>query len=260
MTFEQEVDAIRAEYARREVAPQISGEYSFLNPVHAALVLDRERAILGALSEHLPLPLNEAEILDVGCGVGMSLGFLATYGAAASNLHGVDILEHRIAAATRQFPSFNVALSDGATLPFPDASFDLVQQITMLSSVHDTALRERIAAEMVRVLRPGGLLLSYDVAPVGIVPRVLDRGLRLLRREGEAQEEGQAGKKVELTPVHALGEEELRQLFAPFEVLELERLTPYRPLVERLVRRRALVGTLLGARRWPSALLFVARR
>ena len=259
MTFEQEVEAIRAEYARREVAPQISGEYSFLNPVHAALVLDRERAILNALAAHLTLPLNKAEILDVGSGAGTSLALLAAYGATSSNLHGVDILEQRIAAATRQFPSFDVVLGDGAIIPVPEETFDLVQQITMLSSVHNASLRERIAAEMVRVLRPGGLLLSYDVASVGLVPRVLNRGLRLIGREQAGQDEGPA-EETELTPVHSLEEEELRRLFAPLEVLVIERLTPYRPLVERLVRRRALAGALIGARRWPSALLYVARR
>lgn len=259
MKFEREVDAIRAEYARRGVAPQIGDEYSFLNPVHAALVLDRERAILSALAAHLTVPLNKAEILDVGCGVGTSLALLAAYGATSSNLHGVDILDPRVAAAHQAFPIFDVVLGDGVTLPFPDSSFDLVQQITMLSSVHDPRLRARLAGEMVRVVRPGGLVLSYDVAPVGVAPRMLNRGLRLVRRETNAQSQRPVVEETSLTPVHPLDEQELRQVFAPLETLELERLTSYRPLVERLVHRRALVGALLGSGSWPSALLYVGR-
>lgn len=258
--FEHEVQSICDEYARRSVAPQIAGEYSLFNPVHAALVLDRERAILAALSSALAAPLEQAEILDVGCGSGTSLALLAAYGATASNLHGVDILEQRVVAAHRAFPAFDVRLGDGSTLPFPDASFDLVQQITMLSSVHDPSLRARLAEEMVRVVRPGGIVLSYDVAPVGIVPRMLNRGLRLIRRESSAGHEGPAVKAPALTPVHELDEVELRQLFASLEPLELERLTPYRPLVERVVRRRTLLGSLLGARLGPSAVLYVGRR
>jgi ubiquinone/menaquinone biosynthesis C-methylase UbiE len=51
---------------------------------------------------------------------------------------------------------------DATRLPWPDRSFDIVLQSTVLSSILDPAVRARIAEEMLRVTRPGGLILSYD--------------------------------------------------------------------------------------------------
>jgi ubiquinone/menaquinone biosynthesis C-methylase UbiE len=61
-------------------------------------------------------------------------------------------------AVTR--PSFVVA--DVASMPFPDASFDVV-----ISSyaVHHWPDRDAGLAEMMRVLRPGGRAIIWDIAP-----------------------------------------------------------------------------------------------
>jgi ubiquinone/menaquinone biosynthesis C-methylase UbiE len=259
--LETKVDAIRDEYARRAIAPQCVGEYSFLNPVHAALVLDRERAILAALTAHLELSLGDAEILDVGSGVGTSLALLAAYGASAARLHGIDILEHRVQIARDQFPALDVRVGDGHTLPYPDASFDLVQQITMLSSVHDRGLREQLVAEMARVLRPGGLLLSYDAAPVGLAPRLLSRGLRLLDRPHRDRVAAQpAAGEVVLTPVHALSAGEIAALFGQITPLVVKRMTPYRPLAARVFRSQALFAVSLRKKSLSSTVLFLGRK
>jgi ubiquinone/menaquinone biosynthesis C-methylase UbiE len=47
-------------------------------------------------------------------------------------------------------------------LPFADGSFDLVSQFTVFSSILHAGVRRRAAAEMLRVLRPGGVALWYD--------------------------------------------------------------------------------------------------
>ena len=48
-------------------------------------------------------------------------------------------------------------------LPWPDASFDLVSQFTVFSSILDPAVKQQVAAEMRRVVRPGGKILWYDL-------------------------------------------------------------------------------------------------
>ncbi len=50
-----------------------------------------------------------------------------------------------------------VELLDGASLPYPDASFDLVVVIDLLEHVHDDV---RLAAELARVIVPGGRLVA----------------------------------------------------------------------------------------------------
>ncbi|MGH3049649.1 MAG: class I SAM-dependent methyltransferase, partial [Gaiellaceae bacterium] len=174
-----EVETIREEYRRRGAAPQCRGSYSFLNPTHVHVVLERERAILGAIARQLRVPLAQADVLDVGSSSGLSLGLLSIYGAEPSRLHGVDTDPDRIEAGGRRFPAFDLRVSDGMNLPYDDDSFDLVQQITMLSSVHSDDLRRQIAGEMLRVARPGALVLSYDAASVGLAPRVANRLLGL---------------------------------------------------------------------------------
>jgi ubiquinone/menaquinone biosynthesis C-methylase UbiE len=253
------VAGIREEYARRAVAPQCAGQYSFLNAAHASLVFERERALLAALGRHLQMPLEEAEILDVGVGVGTSLALLAAYGCDATRLHGVDVVAERLERGRAQFPAFDLRASDGYTLPFDDDSFDVVQQITMLSSVHDDNLRERIVAEMRRVLRPGGLLLSFDVTTIPLLPRVLNRMLSTgrLRGAGGAVPAGTDEGAVQLAPVRPLEEAELRRLTAPLQVIEARRLGPYRPLVERSPElMQALLRALPG---FATTLLYVAR-
>ncbi len=47
-------------------------------------------------------------------------------------------------------------------MPFPDASFDLVMQFTLFTSILNDEVKRAIAAEMVRVLAPGGRILWYD--------------------------------------------------------------------------------------------------
>jgi ubiquinone/menaquinone biosynthesis C-methylase UbiE len=53
-------------------------------------------------------------------------------------------------------------VGDAQALPFDSDSFDLVLAFTMLSCTVDDGARRRIADEMMRVARPGGLLLIYD--------------------------------------------------------------------------------------------------
>jgi SAM-dependent methyltransferase len=253
--LEEAVADIREEYGRRESAPQCAGEYSFLNPTHVALVFDREAAILAALARHLGRGLDQATILDVGCSTGLSLALLAVYGADASRLHGVDIDADRVARGRHQFPSLDLRVTNGHELEFEDASFDVVQQITMLSSVHSEALRRRLGGEMLRVLRPGGLLLSYDATPVGLLPRMVNRALARRRRPVVSPDEG-----VRLTPIVPLRAADLSTIFPGARAVEVRRLTPYRPLVERVAGSPAAVGLFRQFGALSSALLFVGRK
>src|SRR3981081_1217903 len=48
------------------------------------------------------------------------------------------------------------------SLPYADATFDLVMSVVVFSSILDESLRQTIVGEMWRVLRPGGLIFVYD--------------------------------------------------------------------------------------------------
>ena len=116
-------------------------------------------AKLGATCEKA---LHELDILDVGCGSGGDLVRLVGHDADPARIHGIDLRPDVLATARRRLPSVELLVANAAELPHPDRSMDLVLQSTVLSSILDAGLRTRIAAEMMRVVRPKGLIVSYD--------------------------------------------------------------------------------------------------
>lgn len=123
---------------------------------------ERARA-LHRLTARLPCPLPRATILDVGCGTGSLLGTFASWGANASHLAGVDLMADRIATARQQWPGIRFEVVNAERLPFDDASFDVVSTFTVFSSLLDRRMATAVAAEVARVLRPGGVVLWYDM-------------------------------------------------------------------------------------------------
>jgi 2-polyprenyl-3-methyl-5-hydroxy-6-metoxy-1,4-benzoquinol methylase len=92
------------------------------------------------------------DILDVGCGSGINSAALAAKG---HRLHGVDLSEAGIEKYRRR--GFDGRVCDiESGLDYPDASFDLVFCSEVIE--HMTS-PEILAAEMSRVLKPGGLLV-----------------------------------------------------------------------------------------------------
>ncbi len=101
-------------------------------------------------------------MLELGCGTGGNLRRLLGYGASPSRLHGLDLLGERLSIAQRLSPNLAFVQGDAGHLPYRAATFDVIFQSTVFTSIIDPALKERVAGEMLRVLRPNGLILWYD--------------------------------------------------------------------------------------------------
>ena len=105
------------------------------------------------------------EVLDVGCGVGHWSQVLASALPGDAKVIGVDRDPLWIDKATARAAArgvshrFQYRVSDAQTLPFPDASFDLVTCQTVLIHVADP---KAVITEMARVTRPGGLVLAAE--------------------------------------------------------------------------------------------------
>lgn len=56
----------------------------------------------------------------------------------------------------------DLRVGDACELPWADAMFDVVTQFTLFTSILDTGVKRRIASEMLRVLKPDGMILWYD--------------------------------------------------------------------------------------------------
>jgi len=100
--------------------------------------------------------------LDIGCGTGALLADLA---AAGCRVSGVDLSEAMLEQARKKLGADAELHCTSATeLPFADASFDLVTSTLMLHELR-LDVREGIAREAWRVLRPEGRVLLVDFHP-----------------------------------------------------------------------------------------------
>jgi len=133
------------------------------DPGHLLLLADRTLALRRLLQDVGAYPLGDRRVLDIGCGAGDSLATLLAAGGAAEVV-GVDPDEARLASARDRVRPGAFSVGSGTSLQFEDDSFDLALLFTVLSSVADDADRSAIAAEVRRVLRPGGGILLYDFA------------------------------------------------------------------------------------------------
>lgn len=160
--FEVERRRLREAYARR--AEQVDARrYSPFNPYALYTLQERERTLLGLLREAGIASLAELRILDVGCGTGGTVRRLLDYGAERRRVVGVDLLANHIRQAKATDSCLNYLCADAMALPFADETFDLVSQFTLFATVLDPDSRRAIAREMVRVLRPRGKIVWYDL-------------------------------------------------------------------------------------------------
>ena len=124
------------------------------------------------------------DVLEIGAGSGaMAAELLATHPDIRMTVTDFDAemvtaAEHRLApfadrTTTRQ--------ADATALPFDDDSFDLVLSWIML---HHTVEWEKALAESVRVTRPGGHVVGYDLlntAPLRVLHQAEGARVRMMR-------------------------------------------------------------------------------
>jgi len=155
-------DRIRSVYADR--ARRFSGSdiYSLFNQANLFTLQQRQRDMLTLLRKNGFYPLGEYSILELGCGKGGVLLELLAYGARPDCLHGTDLLPDRIEQAYNRLSHIALTCADGQSLPYSDNAFDLVLQYTVFTSVLDDGIKANLVREMLRVLRPQGMILWYD--------------------------------------------------------------------------------------------------
>jgi len=121
---------------------------SIVQALHDRLVYGRRMRLLAEkLSVHLP---KGARVLDVGCGDGM-VDALITRLRPDVAIQGIDVL-------LRPQTHIPVTLFDGANIPHPDASFDVVMFVDVLHHCEDPA---QLLAEARRVTRTSVLIKDH---------------------------------------------------------------------------------------------------
>lgn len=157
-------------------------------------------------------------LLEVGCGIGTDLVRFARGGARVT---GIDLSETAVRLARSNLSlhvrgRFDLLIGDGQSMPFPDASFDVVYAHGVLQYTEDAGA---MVAECHRVLRPGGeaIFMVYNrVSWLNALSKVMKVPLE--------HEDAPVLKKYSIP--------EFRTLVAPFEEA---RIVPERfPVASRL--------------------------
>jgi SAM-dependent methyltransferase len=94
------------------------------------------------------------DVLEVGCGAGQGLGYLASL---SKSLRAGDVTPYLVARAKAHYGSrIEILEMDAQALPFPDQSLDVV---ILFEAIYYLSSAERFVHECRRVLRPGGRVL-----------------------------------------------------------------------------------------------------
>lgn len=153
-----EIDAVKSSYARW--APIYDRTFG------AATTVGRKRAV-----EHINA--RSGEVLEVGIGTGLSLehydpNLIVT---------GIDFSEEMLAKAREKVERLHLThvktlrQMDARTLDFPDASFDTVAAMHVLSVVPEP---ESVMREIARVCKPGGqvVITNHFARRQGVLSRL----------------------------------------------------------------------------------------
>ncbi|MBZ5502111.1 MAG: class I SAM-dependent methyltransferase [Acidobacteriia bacterium] len=100
-----------------------------------------------------------ARVLDVGCGTGRWVRRYRENGFRAAGIDGQYGMLERARAQRTEAP---LLAGDACHLPFADAAFDAVTDITVVQHIA-ASLQRQALGEMLRVLRPGGRLILMEL-------------------------------------------------------------------------------------------------
>jgi 2-polyprenyl-3-methyl-5-hydroxy-6-metoxy-1,4-benzoquinol methylase len=110
-------------------------------------------------------PLRDRRLFDAGCANGKWLEICCRrWGARQANCAGNDQREEPWKKWRHANPDTEITFIPRASheIELAPGSFDIVHQSMMLSSIIDPAIRTRSAEVLWQLLRPGGILISYD--------------------------------------------------------------------------------------------------
>lgn len=174
--------------------------------------------------------INKLKFLEIGCGAGVNLTWLAKKGIQVS---GIDISEEALDLAKQRFQEENIRYdslvhTSATNLPFENDSFEGVVESCVVQHIRE---EERAAAfnEVYRVLKPGGVFVGH----------MLDRECTAFKApesdNGSMIFDDPEKPKFYLTNIgyaHFFSEEELKIALKDFSVIDLSKATFYLPLEE----------------------------
>lgn len=160
--MKSDIQRLVNEYDRRKREIDVKMLYSPFSPAYQFNMHQLERELVVLIKKQGIFEIENCKILEIGSGGGgVLLKFLAL-GASPLSLFGIDVLHDRLVGAHEKLPNTGMVCADGQFLPYGDNIFDLALQFTAFSSILDEKVKQNMAAETLRVLKPGGSVIWYD--------------------------------------------------------------------------------------------------
>jgi ubiquinone/menaquinone biosynthesis C-methylase UbiE len=106
----------------------------------------------------MPSNFSQSLVLDVGSGRGLFAFFLGGYGSRVLGIDYIPLVVHKAnehVKYEKAYDQVRFMVGDALSIPFTDASFDIVTDIGMFHYLPETD-RNAYIAEIMRVLKPGG--------------------------------------------------------------------------------------------------------
>ncbi len=138
----------------------IGQDLAFFTEAKVKKLLELVRRSLGD-----PSKLN---ILDVGCGVGLTDYYLTGH---FKKVHGIDVDRGVVEKAEALNPKAAYRYYAGKTLPYKDHSMDVTFAICVMHHVVPEGW-DRFAEEMIRVTKKGGLVIVFEHNPLNPLTQV----------------------------------------------------------------------------------------
>ncbi len=163
---------------------------------------------------------GKTNILDLGCGFGRHLIYLAEQGF---NVKGIDISQEAVEMTNKRLREKNlnakVLQRDMKDLPFQDQEFDAVLAITVIGHATKPEINQTVD-ELYRVMKPGGVFY-------GNVSSKNDSRYKTGQEiePGETYRTKEYGYGRGIREIHSFyTEEEIRKLFQEFEDVDINLL------------------------------------
>jgi ubiquinone/menaquinone biosynthesis C-methylase UbiE len=212
-----EIKRLSRIFGESGAVPLEGGKWNDERPGNQAIFSERTSRMKGLLDE-ADISLEGLRILEVGCGAGRTTYLLNALGANTEQIWGVDLFRRPLQYFRTNHAEAHLSQQNGAQLAFAPASFDCVVLFTVMSSIEDEEMRRQVVSETLRVLKPGGFVLWYE-----------------LRYRNPRNQD-----------VHGLNRDAIENLFPEFE-RRLQSATLLPPLARRLGPRGATLYSLLAS-------------
>lgn len=158
----KEQKKIEQEYAKVTTNESDESIYSLRGPIGFSQRVLVERAIIRILNQN-DVSLKGKGILDIGCGDGGWLRFLAELRSQTGFMMGIDLAEGYLAQGRQVSPNIHFLKENILDFNYTGSKFDLITEFVAFMYLTKAKDRQTAFTQVSELLAPGGYFLFFDI-------------------------------------------------------------------------------------------------